>query len=444
MGSAASREAAAVVAAIALHVGLLLMQPRGASVFPSPRAPALSDVIELDTDHPAPGPAAPIVEAPPVEAPPAAKAGGGVEKTRASSPAPVNAKSVAIPETPVGERRVEPVEAPPLRAESPPSPSPSPFPDAAAPPPGSPRADLSQPPPPAEGALGLPPGLGGAPVWAIPGVVGPAAAGVPAPAPTAAPAVRPVDRNIAGKVIDATLHKRDHDLGLDAPAAGVVASSIADAVRSSAIPGDARASFEVRLGAGGDVEGVRLLSSTAGDAATWERVVRSAKGLLAGRALRVGPDARGGTTVVVKIESSVQYPAGSKQKLDVEPVCANEVLDAIAEALKNPGAIGAGLQQGVGGRGAVLGAGMAPPEGMYWDPARKKFCVPIGIRGRGDMSNAGAHPVNLIKSSFTVKHDGERSLPAEDVLPIDTRVPWARADPTLTRAPPPPKKKKKW
>ena len=43
-----------------------------------------------------------------------------------------------------------------------------------------------------------------------------------------------------------------------------------------------------------------------------------------------------------------------------------------------------------------------------------------------------------------MKHDGERALPAEDVLPIDTRVPWARADPTLTRAPPPPRKKKKW
>src|SRR5258706_335185 len=83
----------------------------------------------------------------------------------------------------------------------------------------------------------------------------------------------------------ASLRKQDHDLGLDSPAGGVVATTIADVVRSSAIPGDARATFEVKVGAGGSVDSVRLLSSSAGDTGTWERVVRSAKGSLGGRAL---------------------------------------------------------------------------------------------------------------------------------------------------------------
>jgi len=47
-------------------------------------------------------------------------------------------------------------------------------------------------------------------------------------------------------------------------------------VRSSATV-DARATFEVKLGKGGQVEGVRLLSASAGDAGTWARIVASAK-----------------------------------------------------------------------------------------------------------------------------------------------------------------------
>ena len=55
-----------------------------------------------------------------------------------------------------------------------------------------------------------------------------------------------------------------------------MASTLESAVRSSAIPGDTRATFEVRLGADGNVEGVRLVSASAGDAGTWEQVVKTA------------------------------------------------------------------------------------------------------------------------------------------------------------------------
>ena len=90
---------------------------------------------------------------------------------------------------------------------------------------------------------------------------------------------------------------------------------------------------------------------------------------------------------------------------------------------------------------AALGAGFTPPPGYAWDEQRRKFCIPIGIRGRGDLSNLAAHRQTVVRSSFSVKRDGERALPSEDILPIDTRVPWAKEDPTLRK--PPPKKKKK-
>jgi len=220
----------------------------------------------------------------------------------------------------------------------------------------------------------------------------------------------------------------------------VVASTLESAVRGSAVPGDARATFEVRLDADGNVGGVRLMSATAGDAGTWERVLKTARGALGGRALKID-GGHGGATVTVKVESNVQFPGGAKKRVEAEPVCANEIVDLIQEALENPGAIGAQTVPAAG-HGAVLGTGSTPSD-VYWDERRKKFCIPVGIRGRVDLSNIGAHAINVVKSSFTVKRDGERALPADEVLPIDTRVPWARPDPTLTRAPPPKKKKKK-
>lgn len=425
------REALAVAAAVVLHAGLFAARPK-ASLGGASAVREVTDIIELHEPPPAP---APPVVAPPseVEAP---AAGGLAEAAKEAAPrdipAPANAKSTPAAEPLPAEPRVQAPAEPAARVE--------PAPRGDTPPAGTaPPSDLSQPPPPvAGGALGLPPGLGGTPAWAVPGVLGPLNG--PLPAPTAAPAARPVDRNIASKVIDGTLRKRDADLGLDAPGAGVVASTLADAVRSAAVPGDARATFEVRIGAAGDVQGVRLVSATAGDGPAWDRVVKSAKGSLAGRALRAG-DGKAGATVLVKIESKVQYPAGSKVKVDTEPVCLNDVVDQITAALQDPGSIGAGPPM-AGAHGASLGAGFTPPAGYEWDEGRKKFCIPVGIRGRGDLSNIGAHAQTVVRSSFSVKRDGERALPAEDILPIDTRVPWAKEDPTL-RKPPPAKKKKK-
>jgi hypothetical protein len=448
MGTSSRREGITLAAALGLHALLLAFAPRGSlaalAEVRAPRAP--ENVIELDTESRTPklpvAPEEPAREVPSTEAPEKPARAGGAKGAPAEAPSKV-----------VNEAPSKPVnEAPPATPPPPSAPSAPSEPVAAAPPAGAapaappgggngPRFSEPAPPAPGGGVVGLPPGLGGAPIWSVPGVMS-APTAAPA-APTAAPAPRPVDANVATKVVAGSLHKRDQELGLDAPAGGVVASVIADAVRGAPIPADARATFEVRLDADGNVAGVRLVTASAGDQQMWDRVVRSAKGSLGGRSLKVGGQERAGATVTVKIESNVQFPGGSKQRVTAEPVCANDALAAIEAALKDPRSIGADLPAPgtAGTHGAALGAaGLPPPE---WDEQRKKFCIPVGIRGRVDLANIGAHAVNVVKSTFTVKRDGERALPAGDVLPIDTRVPWARPDPTLQKAPPPPKKKKK-
>jgi hypothetical protein len=77
------------------------------------------------------------------------------------------------------------------------------------------------------------------------------------------------------------------------------------------------------------------------------------------------------------------------------------------------------------------------------DERRRLFCIPIGIAGKGDLSNIGAHMTNAVSSSFQVKRVGEKALPTGTPLPVDTRAPWLPATPTKTKIPPQKKKKKK-
>ncbi|XXX77307.1 hypothetical protein WMF30_00845 [Sorangium sp. So ce134] len=379
---------------------------------------------------PAPGAAAAKVasteRARPVPAAPAAPAAEPKEAPEAAAPEP----AAPEPAPPVAEAAAPAAGAPGRVAESP-APAEAPGPVAEAP--GSPAAppgdEYGGPPPAAGGGVALAPGIG-APLWGVPGLLpGPDA---PRAAPTAAPRARPMDPEIAGKVLTDTLHGKDKSVGISVPAAGVVASTLADTVRSSTAPLDARATFEVKLGADGQVLGVRLVSASAGDGPTWDRIVDAAKGALAGSALQMGSD-RQPVTVTVKVQSKVQYPSGSKKKPKPELVCAEEVLEQLQQAVENPNMLGE--RRGLGG-GATAAADMDEEE------RKRLFCIPVGLRAKGDLSDVGAHRINVVSASFAVKREGERALPHEDILPIDTRVPWAPKDPKKMK--PPPKPKKKW
>ncbi|WP_437609795.1 hypothetical protein WMF20_00790 [Sorangium sp. So ce834] len=438
------REAVALAMAVAAHLAILAAptpeRPPEAAAGP----PALVDGIDIELESPSPrgAAAAPAggeaVASAPEEAGEVGKA-TLAEKTQAPAPGAAAAKVASterarpVPAAPAAPA-AEPKEAPEAAAPEPEAAAPAA--EAAAPAAGTPGDEYGGPPPAAGappaatgGGVALAPGIG-TPLWSVPGLLpGPDA---PRAAPTAAPRAQPMDPAIAGKVLNETLHGKDKSVGISVPAAGAVASTLADTVRSSTAPLDARATFEVKLGADGQVLGVRLVSATAGDGPTWDRIVDAAKGALAGSALQMGPD-RQPVTVTVKVQSKVQYPSGARKKPKPELVCAEEVLEQLQQAMENPNMLG-------DRRG--LGDGAAAAADMDEEERKRLFCIPVGLRAAGDLSDIGAHRINVVSASFAVKREGERALPHEDILPIDTRVPWAPKDPKKTK--PPPKPKKKW
>jgi len=409
MASERGRELMATLVALLAHVVVLGLAPRPPlKELAPPRSELAADAIDIQTDpkppdDPASAPApdsvaaaAPVAAAVPVSDPAAAAA-------PAADEGPAEGPTEPPPATPGG--------------------------------PGKPSGGSEYGPPPSGDRPGLPPGLG-APIWSVPGVL--PTAPPPKAAPTAVEA-RPVDPRVAEHVIDGSLHSRDKDKGIQIPGAGVVADTLAGAVRSGA-PLDARATFEVKLSGEGNVEGVRLVRASAGDASGWDRVVGAAKSALAARKLQMGTDGKG-VTVVVKVESSVEYPAGNKEKQSIQPVCANEVIEQLEAAIKSVTDNGGMI------RGVRDDTGRFIPYTGMTDEQRRKFCIPIGLRAKGDASNFGAHATNVVRSSFTIVRAGEKALQADGVLPVDTRVPWAPADPTKVRPPEKPqlkKKKKKW
>ncbi len=420
------REISALVAAFVAHVLFLTLAPRPPleeiSAAPEIADTAADTTIDIDTTpvarqntSEAPAPIAP--SPPPESASPGA--------TRVPSPSPI-----ALPEAEEESEEVEsekPAEPPIATAPAAPEDNPA----KPAPPPAPADEYGSLPPSGGAGALGVP-GLSG-PLWSIPGVV--PSADVPKPAPTTIGAAPVVPSDVASRVLSGTLHSRDKTLGLEVPGAGVVASSIADALRNSALT-DMKGTFEVKLAGNGTVESVRFVGSSDGDASQWAAVAEAARRSLGGRALEMGPDKQP-VTVIVKVESKIQYPAGTKEKYSVQPVCANEVVEQLAAAIEGA------MQTGGTVRGIRDDRGQFIPYSELDEERKRRFCIPIGIRGKGDLSNIGAHTTNVVSSSFQVKRAGEQALPAEGPLPVDRNAPWLPVAEGKTRPPPPPPKKKK-
>ncbi|UQA63054.1 hypothetical protein [Polyangium aurulentum] len=427
MANERGRELVAVAAALAAHALLLVLHrvaPPGPDLTAHQRDAELpADTFDIETTPPAP-PAAPA---------PAAQADDSSDDQadEQDEPEPPGAAQAKI------APRQDPLVPPPSTPEPPSPPAQAPTGgETAAPTPAPGNAGGDEyGPPPGGGTVGLPPGVN-APIWSIPGVL--PNAGAPRPAPTSVEAPKPVDANIAGQVLAGTLHSKDKAMGIDIPGAGVVATTVADAVRTSSIR-DARATFEVKLAGDGTVQGVRMVSASGGDAQTWAAIVNAAKSTLSAKSLQMGPDGKG-ATVTVKIESKIQYPAGSKERYTVEPVCANEIVQMIEDAIQD------GASAGMAGmaRGVRTDSGRFIPYNEMSEEERSRFCIPLpAIRVKGDLSNLGAHTTNFVSSSFQVKRDGEKSLPAEATLPLETRAPWLPVRDGKVRAPPPPKKKKK-
>jgi hypothetical protein len=155
------------------------------------------------------------------------------------------------------------------------------------------------------------PGIG-SPAWAIPGAV--PDMGKPAPAPTTAATVA-VDPKIATRVLKDAIREKDKGLGLDLPAGGTVASSVKAAVQATNTPPEARATFEIRLSATGQVLSVRVTSSSGGSSEEWARAASAAAAALKGRTLAMTSDFAKGAVVYVNVQSLLTLPDGSKSAI---------------------------------------------------------------------------------------------------------------------------------
>lgn len=280
-------EGASILAALAIHAGLLLvaraMPPLASMLDRHTRRLEVIEIMEMPPSQPAPA----SIEARELPIAPS--------EPRADLPAPPPDERVA---------RVEP---PPTGPRSPTQVEP---PDNTPPPTGTQKPTQWDQPPDERGTVLGVPGLGGPAAWSMPGVLqGPMEGVRAAAAPTVAPAPRPVDRDIAGKVIAAAMEEKDKKIGLDLPMAGTMSSAVRTAVASSELAAGLSGTIECRVAANGRVTGCRVLGSNGGSADAWNRAAQAAGGIAG--AVLPGRYA-GGAVVTINVSISESPPAGGK------------------------------------------------------------------------------------------------------------------------------------
>ena len=273
-----------ILAALGIHAGVLLLgraMPSLSEAIARVQRPIdIIEIVELPRVEPIP------FEAPQEPSPDAPR----------SPDAPADPQAIA--------RNSQPTQGP-----TPPGPA-APEPSAAstASPDARPRTQFDDLPDERQGVLGLPGSLSGpgSPAWSMPGVLtGPGSA--PRPAPTVAPAARPVDRDIAGKVIRDAKASRDKDIGLDLPVAGSMASAVRTAVQGNDLAAGTRGSIECRVSANGKVSGCRLAGSNGGSPDAWGSAVRAANAISGGA---LSGQYANGAVVTIDVTVSNTPPAG--------------------------------------------------------------------------------------------------------------------------------------
>lgn len=282
-------EGYSILAALAVHAGILVV---------ARAMPPLSLLAErtrrpLDTID--------IVELPPTK--PVASVEAAREAPIAPDvPRPKSEADRPQPEAHAAARNVAPV--PSSTADLPPDPNPAPSSTQKKP------SQFSDLPPEQGGVLTVPgvPGLGGPPVWSMPGGM-PVTGGPPPPAPTVAPAPRPVDKDIAGIVLRGEMAKKDKDIGLDLPVAGSMKSAVQRAVMGTELPTGTKGSIVCRVSPNGRVSGCNVVGSNGGSPAAWAAALSAAQSV-AGSSLS-GQYANG-AIVTIDVSVSQALPAGSK------------------------------------------------------------------------------------------------------------------------------------
>jgi hypothetical protein len=175
---------------------------------------------------------------------------------------------------------------------------------------GSAPTESSPPPEPGwlpngDPSSGRAPGIDGAPVWAIPGVLPAKSAASSRPlAPRAtSPAHRapPPGENASEEQKQAALF----------PAAGTLASAVAEEVSTSSAPPVSESRFKLTLDAQGRLISALFLSANEGERSAWERVARAVGKRFAGKSMPLPSAFSGGATVYVTVSSRVVMPDGT-------------------------------------------------------------------------------------------------------------------------------------
>jgi hypothetical protein len=222
-------------------------------------------------------------------------------------------------------------------------------------------------------------------------------------APTTAPAAKQADGATVNKLLSSTLLGQTRAKGIDLPATQVVVGAVSSQTRTLSVPHNTRASFTVKLGPGGKVQGVKVSSASAGDASAWEGAAKAVAAQLSGKQLGLGDAASSGATVVVSVTVRHVFPTGSAKGADVKPVCANQMINDILDATdKKP---------------AAAGEATIP---LFTDENGRP-CIPVGVGGTADAANIGATKQIQVTTSTKVLVDGKEALPL-DILPVNKDI----------------------
>jgi hypothetical protein len=147
----------------------------------------------------------------------------------------------------------------------------------------------------------LAPGLNGAPIWTLPGVLtAPTAAGTkplaPRRADTAPPSANPSEQQKQTALL---------------PSAGTLASAVAEEVAASSAPLTSESHFKLTLDGQGRLVSALFLSANEGDRAGWERIARAVSKRFAGKSMPMPAAYAAGGAVFVTVRSRVTMPDGT-------------------------------------------------------------------------------------------------------------------------------------
>lgn len=252
------------------------------------------------------------------------------------------------------------------------------------------------------------------------------AGATPRAAPTTIDGSKVAADKAANEAVKSTLIGADKAVGIDLPATQVVVGAVSTATRALPVAHNTRASFEVKLDGSGKVTSVRVLKASGGDAATWSGAAKAAAASLSGKDLGLGGAKGVGATVTVDVKVRHVFPSGASKAADVRPVCANQLINDVAEAATSGKTKDAGDGEGV----------------PLLTDENGRPCIPVGVTGVTDETNIGATKQIQVQTSSRVTIGGKKALPA-DLQKVDKSAFWVKSQ---TGAPRPvaPFRVRKW